>query len=219
MQKSIKALIEGYQRFRHLYFEQGNSDYAQLVQQGQKPQALMIACSDSRVDPALVMNCQPGDLFVIRNVANLVPPYEDDQAYHGTSAALEFGICVLGIQHVILFGHTPCGGIQALLERSHEKCSSSFLVKWMELARTACEATQQAHVSESFEEKVTYCGRFSLMHSLENLMTFPWIFERVQRGSLFLHAWNFDMSTGVLESYDEKTRCFRPIDVSTLPRE
>ena len=212
MQKDIKALLKGYQKFREHYFEGGDASFAKLVRQGQQPKALMIACSDSRVDPALVMNCQPGDLFVIRNVANLVPPYQDDHAYHGTSAALEFGVCVLGIQHVILFGHTQCGGIQSLLEHSHESCGQeSFLTKWMELAQAAHDAIVNYHMESPLDEKIILCGRYSLMNSLQNLKTFPWIMDRVNAGSLFLHAWNFDMATGNLEEYDEEEHCFKTV--------
>ncbi len=109
MGKDIARLFEGYQTFREQYFGEEDSPFAQLVRRGQRPKILMIACSDSRVDPALVMNCEPGELFVIRNVANLVPPYEIDHAYHGTSAALEFGVCVL--VSIILFSWaTPNAG-------------------------------------------------------------------------------------------------------------
>lgn len=212
MQKDILTLIEGYQKFREQHFSKEHSAFTELVSQGQRPKVLMIACSDSRVDPALVMNCQPGDLFVIRNVANLVPPYEDDQSYHGTSAALEFGVCVLGIRHVILFGHTQCGGIQTLLEHSHEQCGEkSFLTKWMELAKIAHDATMNYHADSSLEEKILLCGQYSLINSLKNLQTFPWISEKVQQGSLDLHAWNFDMSRGILEEYDEKQNRFKII--------
>lgn len=212
MQKDIITLIEGYQKFRERHFNKTSSLFAELVHQGQRPKVLMIACSDSRVDPALVMNCQPGDLFVIRNVANLVPPYEADQSYHGTSAALEFGICVLGIQHVILFGHTQCGGIQTLLENTHKKCEpKSFLTKWMELAKAAHDATIERHAESSLEEKIILCGQYSLIHSLKNLESFPWIAERVNQDSLCLHAWNFDISRGILEEYDKKQNCFRVI--------
>jgi carbonic anhydrase len=211
MKKEIASLIEGYQKFREHYFDKDDSAFAELVRRGQQPKILMIACSDSRVDPALVMNCQPGDLFVIRNVANLVPPYQDDQSYHGTSAALEFGVCVLGIEHVILFGHTQCGGIQSLLEHSHEKCGQSFLTKWMELAKAAHDAVVDYHDKESLEEKIILCGHYSLINSLKNLQSFPWIAERVQKGSLSLHAWNFDMARGLLEEYDAEQNCFRVI--------
>ncbi|HUX80484.1 MAG TPA: carbonic anhydrase [Alphaproteobacteria bacterium] len=212
MQEDILTLIEGHKKFREEYFEKGNPAFAELVLQGQRPKVLMIACSDSRVDPALVMNCQPGDLFVIRNVANLVPPYEEDFSYHGTSAALEFGVCILGIRHVILFGHTQCGGIQSLLEHSHETCGSkSFLTKWMELAKAAHDAIMDYHKESTLEEQIILCGQYSLINSLKNLQTFPWIAERVSQDSLSLHAWNFDMSKGILEEYDEKENCFRAI--------
>lgn len=217
MQKEITSLIEGYQKFRQQYFGDGDSAFMELVRRGQQPKVLMIACSDSRVDPALVMNCEPGDLFVVRNVANLVPPYEDDQSYHGTSAALEFGVCVLGIHHIILFGHTQCGGIQTLLKQSSEPYKhKGFLTKWMELAKPAQEAIHTHHADAPFEEKVILCGHYSLMNSLKNLQTFPWVQERIKKGDLALHAWNFDMERGLLEEYDESQNSFRVIR-SSLP--
>lgn len=212
MQKEIAKLISGYRQFREHYFDKDNSVFTELVNQGQKPKVLMIACSDSRVDPALVMNCKPGDLFVIRNVANLVPPYENDQSYHGTSAALEFGICVLGIRHIILFGHTQCGGIQTLLNHAHEKCGKSFLNKWMELAKVAHDAIVDYHSQDSEEEKIILCGQYSLIHSLKNLRTFPWIDEKVRQQTLSLHAWNFDIAKGLLEEYDEAQNRFKLIE-------
>ncbi len=217
MQKEISALIEGYQKFREQYFSDGNSAFTELVRGGQQPKILMIACSDSRVDPALIMNCEPGDLFVVRNVANLVPPYEDDQSYHGTSAALEFGVCVLDIHHIILFGHTQCSGIQTLLEHSSETYGQKgFLTKWMELAKPAHDAVCDHHKDRPLEEKVILCGQYSLINSLKNLQTFPWIATKIKEGSLSLHAWNFDMKRGLLEEYDEKQNCFKVIR-SSLP--
>ena len=182
MKKEIEQLIDGYHTFRQTYIANEKSGYDDLVRNGQRPKILMVACSDSRVDPALVMNCAPGDLFVIRNVANLVPPYEDDKSYHGTSAALEFGVCGLGIHHIILFGHTQCGGIQALLEHPLKKGEKpSFISKWMDLAQPAQEAVLKFHADASLEEKVTHCGHYSLINSLNNLRTFPWIQERLTK--------------------------------------
>lgn len=216
MLRDIENLIQGYHRFRAQYFSDStdsSSAFEDLVRLGQRPKVLMIACSDARVDPAIVMNCQPGELFVIRNVANLVPPYEDDQSYHGTSAALEFGVCGLGIRHVILFGHTQCGGIQALLEGSATECAQkSFISKWMELANPAHQAVLEYHKESSLDEKTTLCGQYSLINSLKNLQTFPWIAERVENGSLSLHAWNFDLSRGVLEAFDPELNCFRDLN-------
>ena len=216
MHKDIAALIEGYQKFYQNHFMSEESSFRDLVRLGQQPKALVIACSDSRVDPALVMNCQPGDLFVIRNVANLVPPYEeDDQSYHGTSAALEFGVCVLEIKHIILFGHTQCGGIQSLLEHSHEKCGpKSFLTKWMEMAKEAHDVTLTHHDQMPNDIKISLCGQYSLIHSLKNLETFPWIAEKIHHKKLELHAWNFRMAEGVLEGYDKKLCTFNPLSMT-----
>ena len=210
MQREIETLIQGYEKFRSQNYHHENSAFIDLVRLGQRPKILIIACSDSRVDPAIVMDCQPGDLFVIRNVANLVPPYEDDQSYHGTSAALEFGVTGLGIHHIILFGHTQCGGIQSLLEHPPQKNGKkSFINKWMELAAPAHEAVLNHHANLSLEEKTTLCGKYSLINSLKNLQTFPCIAEGVEKKTLFLHAWNFDLSQGILEEYDPVGNCFR----------
>lgn len=204
--------MEGYQKFRADHFGAGDTFYADLVQQGQQPKALIIACSDSRVDPALVMNCQPGDVFVVRNVANLVPPYEQDYSYHGTSAALEFGVTVLKIPHVILFGHTMCGGIQSLFDHSIEKRENlGILTKWMELAQPAHDRVEDEHTHLPMTEQVVLCGKYSLVNSLKNLKTFPWIQEGLAQGSLGVHAWNFNMSDGIIEAYDETSQQFRPI--------
>jgi carbonic anhydrase len=208
--KSIDRLIQGYQEFRDYYFTGTGLVFDKLVREGQQPKTLVIACSDSRVDPAIVLSCEPGDLFVIRNVANLIPPYEEDNnTYHGTSAALEFGICMLGIRHVIVFGHTQCGGIRALVESS---CASpddkSFIGKWVELAQPAQKFVRENHAELSIDQQTDLCGQYALIHSLKNLKTFPWIRQRVDAGQLFLHAWYFDLAKGLITTFDEKESRF-----------
>ncbi|AIL12481.1 hypothetical protein IM40_01380 [Candidatus Paracaedimonas acanthamoebae] len=212
MLDEFEMLVQGYENFRDSYFNGGNSLYEKLVEEGQKPKILMIACSDSRVDPAIVLGCQPGDLFVVRNVANLVPPCESDQGYHGTSAALEFGIKALKIKHVVLFGHTRCGGIQSLFEVAQEnKEKLSFIEKWMGLARPAFEKVQQEHAHLSLEDKITTCEQYSLLNSLENLMSFDWIQTKVKAKQLFLHAWYFDIQTGLIYAHDTYINDFKPL--------
>ena len=212
MPKDINALLKGYKEFHEHYYGDATVLFDELVRHGQRPKILVVACSDSRVDPALVLNAQPGDLFVIRNVANLIPPFEDDQGYHGTSAALEFGIRVLGIRHLILFGHTQCGGIQSLIQANPQP--GCFIAKWMELAEPARKEVMDAYPSQSLDEQTTLCGQYSLVNSLKNLMTFPWIQEKVQEGSLFLHAWNFDLSRGMLKAYDPEENRFKDIELN-----
>src|SRR5438105_3891479 len=116
MKNSFEKILQGYQLFRKKYAVGDNSVMQYLSHYGQQPQVMVVACCDSRVDPAVIFQCDPGDLFVVRNVANIVPPYEKDKMHHGTSAALEFGICFLKIKHLVLLGHSQCGGIQVLLD-------------------------------------------------------------------------------------------------------
>lgn len=215
MPNEINYLIQGHQKFRQQYFEGKTSVYEGLVKKGQSPRFIIVACSDSRVDPSIIMNCQPGDLFVIRNVANLVPPSEMDSHYHGTSAALEFGICGLKIKHVIILGHSQCGGILNLVERTQNENASSpqsFLSKWMELAKPACDETLAHHAKLSVQEQADICGKTSILHSLENLKTFPWVNQRIENRELYLHAWYFDLSSGQILFFNEKTQEFEVID-------
>ena len=207
MSKGIQDLIQGYKRFRSSYFEGQNTLYQKLAHEGQAPQVAVIACSDSRVDPALVLDCAPGDLFVIRNVANLVPPCEYDRGYHGTSAALEFAICQLKVQHVIVFGHSQCGGIRAMLEKNGE-VGHSFIDRWMQLAQSACKFTKKQYPDAPFEEQVLHCAEKAIVHSLENLKTFPWIQEKIKTQELSLHGWIFEIESGVIKIYDDKKESF-----------
>lgn len=210
MAQEIEKFIKGNKQFRKKFFDADNSTFNNLVLHGQKPKTMIIACSDSRVDPAIVFNCEPGELFVIRNIANLVPPCEDNDTYHtyhGTSAALEFGTCFLQVEHIIIVGHTQCGGIQALLERAHnvlDEKPHSFIAKWMDLARPAYDKVVDRHNNVSFEEKVILCEQYALINSLNNLLTFPWIQERVNNNTLSIHAWYFDLATGGIHTYEQK---------------
>ena len=218
MPKEIEHLIEGYQEFHKEHYDQKKGFFEKLVRFGQKPKILVVACSDSRVDPALVMNCQPGDLFVVRNVANLVPPYESDNAHHGTSAALEFGICTLGIHHVIVFGHSQCGGIGALVESGDELTRPhNFVGRWMELAQPAYETVVKKHAQDPLEQKINLCSQYALTHSFKNLSTFPWIREKVASGNLFLHAWYFDLKSGKILTLQSEKKGFEELKLPYEP--
>jgi carbonic anhydrase len=207
MPQEIKKLIDGNTQFREKFFTTDSTLFDALVLHGQKPKIMVVACSDSRVDPAVIFNSQPGELFVIRNIANLVPPCEDnDTSYHGTSAALEFGTCFLEISHIIILGHTQCGGIQTLLEATPtvlHKHPHSFIAKWMDLARPAYDKVITEHGQTPLQEQVTLCEQYALINSLHNLHSFAWIAERVNKGSLTVHAWYFDVATGNLNMYDQ----------------
>ena len=211
MFKEIDYAISGYAKFRQKYFNGDNQIFEQL-KDGQNPKFLVIACSDSRVDPTIILNCKPGDLFVIRNVANLIPPCQNDNAHRATSAALEFGICGLGIKDIIILGHSNCGGIRALVEQSATTTKSgSFISNWMEIAKTSYQKTIQKYPKNSIDEQANHCSKFAIINSLKNLTTFPWIKERLDNNELNLHGWHFDIKTGTIKVFNKESEEFEEL--------
>jgi carbonic anhydrase len=192
----LQRLIEGYRRFRETAFREHRSLYDALVAQGQSPRAMVIGCSDSRVDPAILFGTEPGEVFVVRNVANLVPPYAQSGNYHGTSAALEFAVRSLKVEHVVVLGHARCGGIAALLNDA-AGLGTDFIGPWMQIAAPARErALAQAETGGLDAQRC--CEHEAIKVSLANLQSFPWICEAVRTGRLQLHGWYFDLETGEL---------------------
>ncbi|OGS98278.1 MAG: carbonic anhydrase [Gallionellales bacterium RIFCSPLOWO2_12_FULL_59_22] len=200
-------LIEGFSRFRRRHYARDGALFHELVERGQMPEILVVACCDARVDPALVLDCAPGDLFVIRNVANLVPPAENQGHYHGTSAALEFGVRKLNVGHIIVLGHAHCGGIHALLEGDTHK-EAAFIAEWMGIAAAAREQVNREFPDAGSVARQRACEQQAILVSLANLMTFPWIRERVEQATLALHGWYFDIERGELLGYNAATRRF-----------
>lgn len=208
---SPQQLIQGFLRFREQHFVHNDALYRQLVEQGQTPNTLVVACCDARVDPSLVLDCAPGDLFVIRNVANLVPPAENQGQYHGTSAALEFGVRNLGVQHIIVLGHAHCGGIRTLVETGGASNPDSFIDDWMHLVESARAGVQKEMPGASMEALARACEQRAIMVSLRNLMTFPWVRRCVEDGTLTLHGWYFDIEHGQLLRYNAATSTFESL--------
>lgn len=197
--------MQGYQSFRKKYALGYKSIMRYLSNYGQKPHVMIVACCDSRVDPALILQCDPGDLFVVRNVANIVPPYEKDEAHHGTSAALEFGLRILNIDHLILLGHSQCGGIQALLDNDKNN-KNDFVSNWVSLIKTH---------DHSPTDPDDY-AKLALNLSYQNCLTFPWIKEKVQQNKLIIHLWFFDIETGQIFTYSAATKSYKPLDTATF---
>lgn len=204
MDATFHKMLQGYRGFREKYVrsEEGadSSLMHRLAVNGQSPEVMVVACSDARVDPALILQCEPGDLFVVRNVANLIPPNEQDASHHGTSAALEFGVCHLNVKHLIILGHSQCGGIQALLNRSELK-QNDFITNWMSLVDNETDPV----------EDVELLAKRALLSSYENCLTFPWIKERVREGKLKIDLWFFEIKTGEISAYSFKHNNFRPL--------
>lgn len=190
----MQQLLAGYRRFRENAWPEKRREFETLAEKGQSPKALVLGCIDSRVDPARIFDTAPGEVLTVRNVANLVPPYAPDSSYHGTSAALEFGVRVMEVQHLIVLGHGLCGGVKALLEETPNP-ALEFIAPWMSIARPARE---RALLCPQPEERQLICEHEVVKVSLANLMTFPWVAERVNAGKLVLHGAWFDIRFGEL---------------------
>lgn len=189
----MDRLIEGYRRFRAQQWPERRAHFEALAHLGQSPRTMVVACSDSRVDPTMIFDAEPGELFVLRNVANLVPPYAPDSAFHSTSAALEFAVRVLEVEDLIVMGHAMCGGIRVLLEGAPDP-AGDFLVPWMQIA----EAAKHRVLERAPTDPQAECEQEAVKLSLENLLTFPWIAAPVAQGRLRLSGTIFDIRSGVL---------------------
>jgi carbonic anhydrase len=202
----MRGLIEGYRLFHQTYYQRHREMFDQLAQ-GQSPKAMVISCCDSRVDPGLIFNAAPGEIFTLRNVANLVPPYSPDGDYHGTSAAIEFAVCSLKVEHIIVLGHARCGGVRALLG-AHE---GDFIGPWMRIAEPARDAAL-IQVGEGDQELLQrVCEHETVRISLANLAGFPWVHERVMAGKLTLHGWYFDIEKGELQAIESGSGAFERV--------
>jgi carbonic anhydrase len=207
MKNEFIKILQGYQKFRSKYALGDKSIMQYLSHYGQQPQIMVVACCDSRVDPALILQCDPGDLFVVRNVANIVPHYEKDDSHHGTSAALEFGVRVLNIKHLVLLGHSQCGGIQALLS-TEGSTENDFITNWVSLIHTPHRPQQDPDEY----------ARLALNQSYQNCLTFPWIKDKIAQNKLMIHLWFFDIKRGEIFTYSEVQNEYHPLDVSELHR-
>ena len=206
----VYRLSSGFRRFQHRWYHPEEPLFQQL-REGQNPLALVIACCDSRVDPVLLTDCRPGDLFVVRNVANLVPPYAPDGGRHGVSAALEYAVKHLGVQDIIVMGHACCGGIQALVAGDKKGGSDEFIGPWVDVARQALEKVDEAMPGACAADRARACELWNVRLSLGNLLSFPWVKRAVEEGRLSLHGWYFDLQSGELLEYDAERQAFRPL--------
>lgn len=216
MNDAIEKLVSGFTTFHERYFEGNKELYQNLVEKGQSPTALVIACADSRVDPAIVLQADPGDIFSIRNVANVVPPYEDqdDVTYHGTSAAIEFAVDKLGVKNVVVFGHAHCAGVKAMINgQEGNPIDGHFLPCWTSIINKGYELAKKKNPSAEGAELDRCCERQSVIVSLENLMTFPFVRSRVERGELEIHGWYLDIAKGEMSRYDKDSDKFIKVEV------
>lgn len=209
-------LISGYREFRANYLADENKEWLKVAGEKQDPKVMMVACSDSRVHPAILTRTALGELFMVRNVANVVPPFEEgdsDSSYHGTSAAIEFAINHLHVEHIIVMGHSGCGGIGALMNDAvtGDTEGYSFIKPWMKIVEKARDFSELEDVSMSKEAKTSVCEKRAVLISLNNLVSFPWVKEAIKAGKLQLHGWYFDIKSGTLSEYKHGAEKFEEI--------
>ena len=197
-----EKLITGYRRFRAGFFQRNRERLEELARR-QTPEIAMVSCCDSRVDPTILFDAEPGEIFVIRNVANLVPPFETEGHYHGTSAALEFAVTCLKVKQLVVLGHANCGGIRALMENDASIKSDGFIDSWMQIAAPAKKEVLARSDLDTPELRTNACEKAAVQYSLYNLMSYPWVRRRVENGDLVLIGWYYDLRSGEIVNVDE----------------
>jgi carbonic anhydrase len=202
-----RQLLDGYRTFRTQRLPTEQSRYRELSERGQSPEVMVIGCCDSRVSPEVIFDAGPGELFVMRNIANLVPVYQPDENAHGVSAALEYAVNVLRVKHIVVLGHAQCGGIRAFVDKIEPLSPGDFIGKWMAMFVKPGEVVEQRS-HETMQDFVVRIEKAAVFRSLENLMTFPFVRSRVERGDLQLHGAYFGVAEGSLFVLDKQSKQF-----------
>lgn len=201
-----EQLADRYRRFKYRHFAPNQEEYERLASEGQSPDTMIVSCCDSRVDPETLFSAMPGELFVVRNVANLVPPYETQGKYHGVSAALEFAALNLRVKHIVVLGHSGCGGVKACLDHeAARQTSAEFITNWMSMLDPARDTLIEKHGGHSSHGLLPELEREGVKTSLTNLRTFPCVQILEGKGRLQLHGAHFDIATGTLEVLDRES--------------
>ncbi len=205
----MKRLIEGYKSFRAQRWPRERRRYEETASKGQKPEYLIIACSDSRSDPATIFGARPGEFFLVRNIAALVPPHDATNGVYGTRAAIAYAVLALKVRNIVVMGHAQCGGIGAAID-PHAAHGVPYVSEWVELAKPAVAAAQ-GHAHGHGLDKNQATEREAVKLSVKRLLDYPFIAERVKAGNLAVDGMRFNIATGVLELLDQKTGEFHPI--------
>src|ERR1019366_5559928 len=203
-------LLDGYRSFTSQRLPTEQTRYRELAQRGQSPAVMVIGCCDSRVSPEVIFDAGPGELFVVRNIANLVPVYQPDGGAHGVSAALEYAVSVLRVRHIVVLGHAQCGGIRAFIDNVEPLSPGDFIGRWMSMFIKPGETVSQRD-QETMADFTVRIEKAAVFRSLENLMTFPFVRALVERGELQLHGAYFGVAEGSLSVLDREAKEFRSV--------
>ena len=207
-----ETLADRFRRFKHRHFVPNADHYEELAMFGQSPDTMVISCCDSRVDPETIFSALPGELFVVRNVANLVPPYETGGKYHGVSTAIEFAVLNIRVKHLVVMGHSGCGGVKAALDKSVAiQTEAQFISRWMSMLDDARLAVLSSHQTSSREQQQSALEMEGVKTSIKNLRTFPFIKDLEDKGRLSLHGAYFDIKSGTLSVLNHSRGTFFPL--------
>jgi len=207
---NLEEYAKGNELFR-TYFKKNKESLLKLVHDGQAPKALFIGCSDSRVIPDLIVQSNPGDLFVLRNVGNLVPPFKPDEDYHATASGIEYAVSVLKVKEVIICGHSHCGACKSLYQDIEDE-SLIHTKKWLELGKSAkTSAILSLGANAPLENLLRLTEKLSVVKQIENILTYPNVKKRFEDGDLYIHGWYYDIETGNIQYYDAESYEFLPL--------
>lgn len=208
---TLEDLVKGNEDFINNKFPQMEKELQDLVKFGQKPQIMFIGCSDSRVTPDLMLDTKPGDMFILRNVGNFVPPFKHDEDFHSSAAAIEFAIAVLEVKHIIICGHSHCGACKSLYDDIPDNESFVHIRTWLKLGKEAKETTLKNKNFTNKEEMYRATERNSIRHQLDNLLTYPDVKRLLEENKLEIHGWYYNIATGEIEYYKQEDDTFRPL--------
>lgn len=200
-------LVEGFHNFKQEYFLK-ERQYFESLEKEQNPKTMVIACCDSRVDPAILLHCKPGELFVIRNVAALVPAVDEVSNPCSVMSAIEYGVKHLNVEHIVIMGHAKCGGIHGLMD-PRSVCQETYIQDWVEIASPALKRLEDLSQHADEKERARLCEEGAVLVSLDNLLSYSWILDRVVDGSLRLHALYYDLAEGNLYRYSPEEEDFK----------
>jgi carbonic anhydrase len=203
----MDELLKKHKEFKDIHFQEHKELFLELVEKGQHPKTLFIGCSDSRVVPDLITGAKPGELFVFRNIGNFVPPFKPNEGYYATAAAIEYGVSVLGVEDIIICGHSYCGACESLYKDIPDTLEFIHTKKWLELGKRAKEVALKC-CKDDKEKLLRATEKISIVFQLENLLTYPMVKRRVDEGLLRIHGWYYKIETGEIEAYDAKKNSF-----------
>lgn len=209
--EKLEQLIKGNQEFQNLHFKKFEYHFDELINKGQSPEILFIGCSDSRVVPDLITGSQPGDLFILRNIGNFVPPFKKDNDYHGTAAAIEYAVSILEVKHIIVCGHSHCGACESLYKELPDDDNLIHVKKWLEIGNPAKVFVEHNFKDCALDEKIRVTEKISIMFQLDNLLSYPAVKRRIEDGLLVIHGWYYELQSGKIKYFDSSSMEFKEL--------